>query len=314
MEDKRPLVSICIPTYNRAELLTHSLEAYIGSDAFDEDVEIVISDNCSTDNTQSVGEKYASKYPNIKYFRNKENIRDANFSLALDRGTGHYLKLMNDNFFTVGDGLAYLKNCVSQHKEDRTPLLFTNGILFNSPKVDSLMCNSFDEFIIHTTYCITSIYFFGCWREMWSEVVERDKYSKLQLSQDDWLYQIVERYHSILLCSQKYCTAVRPKKYSGYNWFEIHVDNYYKILQPYVDKGVVTAKALSKERITYLKGLRPWILMTYIYKFDSSFQFDTSNASSILWKYYKKEPRFYWLMVTLPFWGIWKAINKKMKK
>ena len=50
--DSQPLVSICIPTYNRSEYLRLSLERYIREPEFLSGcVEIVISDNTSTDDT-----------------------------------------------------------------------------------------------------------------------------------------------------------------------------------------------------------------------------------------------------------------------
>jgi abequosyltransferase len=50
----RPLLSICIPTYNRSQYLKQALETYVSNAAFDDEVEIVISDNASTDNTEKM--------------------------------------------------------------------------------------------------------------------------------------------------------------------------------------------------------------------------------------------------------------------
>ena len=58
---EKPLLSICIPTYNRAELLRDNLEHIVSDPDFDDEVEIVISDHCSTDETRTVGEEYAKK-------------------------------------------------------------------------------------------------------------------------------------------------------------------------------------------------------------------------------------------------------------
>jgi glycosyltransferase involved in cell wall biosynthesis len=63
---KLPLLSICIPTYNRAELLKNCVESIVINYDFDEEVEVVISDNASDDNTLEICEMFASKYPNVK--------------------------------------------------------------------------------------------------------------------------------------------------------------------------------------------------------------------------------------------------------
>src|SRR5664279_654163 len=93
------LLSICIPTYNRAKNLEDTLISIVQQRRFQEtdDVEIVISDNCSGDNTGNVSEKFAALYKEkIRYFRNTENISDANFEKVLSYGKGQYLKLNND--------------------------------------------------------------------------------------------------------------------------------------------------------------------------------------------------------------------------
>lgn len=310
MEDKykgvfpKPILSICIPTYNRSEYLERALEAYVSNISFDNSVEIVISDNASTDDTFLVAEKYSKRYPNIKYYRNETNVKDVNFVLALDRASGLYAKLMNDNAIITHSGLSYIKEEILQHIEDRTPMFFTNGILFNHKKVDSLLCESFDDFIVSLSFYVTAIMTFGCWKNDWALVSDKMRYSHLQLSQDDWTYQIVEHYQKAILCTNNYCNSLdlTSKQRKGYNWFEVHVSNYYKILQPYIDKGLLSKSAIRKERRTYLIGLRSQIIYKYLYNLPK-WQFDMSGASHILWRYFKKEPLFYMMMATLPIWG-----------
>lgn len=301
MAYNKTLLSICIPTYNRAEILRKSLESYVNNDAFDDEVEIVISDNASTDNTQQVGKFYDSHFSNIHYFKNDENIKDSNFPLSLDRGSGSYLKLMKDNLLITSDGLQYMKDIIKEYINSGVSLFFTDGILFNSKKIEMFRCESFDDFITHFSYYVTSIYRFGCWKTDWDIVKERTKYSKLQLSQDDWAYQLLDKKGEALLATRPFCSSIDVGSRSGYNWYEVHVDNYYKILQPYFDNHSISKKALSLERKTYMKGLRPFVLRTFLYK-DPSYQFDTEGAFPILWRNFHNEPFFYWSIVTSPFW------------
>ena len=49
MSDKRPILSICIPTYNRAETLKKNVISILNYPS--QDLEVVVSDNCSTDET-----------------------------------------------------------------------------------------------------------------------------------------------------------------------------------------------------------------------------------------------------------------------
>ena len=69
-----PLLSICIPTFNRADLLELCLATVLPQIAkFAEEVECVLSDNASSDRTAAVVDEYAKGY-SIRCFRNEENI------------------------------------------------------------------------------------------------------------------------------------------------------------------------------------------------------------------------------------------------
>lgn len=309
-----PIISFCIPTYNRAEVLRKSLESYVNNAFFDEHFEIIISDNASTDNTNEVGEYYASKYDNIKYFKNECNIRDANFPLSMDRASGKYLKLMKDNLIILDDGLKYLKNSVLELLDSKIPVFFSNGALFNSFSKDGIYCDSFDSFIVHLSYYVTSIFIFGCWKEDWEAINDKLKYSKLQLSQDDWAYQILERRGNAYIKSGIFCESIEIGRRSGYNWFKVHVENYYAILQPYVDKGVVSKAALSIEKKTYLIGLRPFIALSFYKNYNPDWKFDMSGALKFIWRAFKGEKFFYLFVFNYPFWIISRTIHKFVEK
>jgi len=64
-------VSVIIPTYNRAKYLRQSIESALAQNYGD--IEVVVSDNASTDGTSQVIEDYLGDR-RLKYFRNEENI------------------------------------------------------------------------------------------------------------------------------------------------------------------------------------------------------------------------------------------------
>ncbi len=73
MEKKKPLLSICIPTYNREPYLKKLLDSIVSQKEFSDsdDVEIVIDDGPSKDNTTGMIEDYQKRFPNkIRYYRN----------------------------------------------------------------------------------------------------------------------------------------------------------------------------------------------------------------------------------------------------
>ena len=95
---KRPFFSIVIPTYNRAADLQFALYC-IFQQTFS-DFEVVISDNCSNDNTKSVVQNIKDK--RIRYFRLKKTVGNAvNFKNGIKRAKGKYVFLHSDDDFIL---------------------------------------------------------------------------------------------------------------------------------------------------------------------------------------------------------------------
>lgn len=100
-----PLLSITIPTYNRADFLDYSLEIHIPL-ARAYNVQIYISDNASTDTTKKIVEKWQNEYPLIHYFHNEINVGpDKNFELALKYPKTAYIWLLGDTYQIPQNGI-----------------------------------------------------------------------------------------------------------------------------------------------------------------------------------------------------------------
>jgi glycosyltransferase involved in cell wall biosynthesis len=84
-------LSVCIPTYNCAEFLQEAIESVMRQGL--NDFEIIISDNASQDDTESVINRLNNKH--IRYFRNKINMGSReNFNNAISKAQGQYIKLL----------------------------------------------------------------------------------------------------------------------------------------------------------------------------------------------------------------------------
>ncbi len=90
-----PLVSIGIPTYNRADgYLKECIQSAV--DQTYPHIEIIVSDNCSTDNTASLVK--AIDDPRIRFFRHSKNIgANNNFNHCLEQARGDYFLLLHDD-------------------------------------------------------------------------------------------------------------------------------------------------------------------------------------------------------------------------
>lgn len=72
MKDRSlPLVSIIIPTYNQQEYITDAIESALAQDY--PSIEIIVSDDCSTDQTGQIASRYTSD-PRLIYHRNENNL------------------------------------------------------------------------------------------------------------------------------------------------------------------------------------------------------------------------------------------------
>lgn len=99
LKSKFPLVTIMIPTYNQEQYIENAIESALSQDY--SNLEIVISDDNSTDQTGIVIKKYLND-PRIKYFRNTKNLgRVGNYHHTLyDLATGEWVvNLDGDDYF-----------------------------------------------------------------------------------------------------------------------------------------------------------------------------------------------------------------------
>lgn len=94
---EHPLVSICIPTYNRPDLLEKTLTCLIGQTY--PNLEIVVSDNCSpNDQVRQVTQAFMGRDNRIKYFRQQENIGPfANFIFVRNQARGEFIMWSSDD-------------------------------------------------------------------------------------------------------------------------------------------------------------------------------------------------------------------------
>lgn len=92
-----PILTIAIPTYNRVDKLKKCIELVM-KEIQDRPIEVMVSDNASTDNTQQVMEEIQKEYPQIMYYRNKENVgADRNFLNCYEKAKGDYIWLIGDD-------------------------------------------------------------------------------------------------------------------------------------------------------------------------------------------------------------------------
>jgi abequosyltransferase len=110
-------LSICIPTYNRAQFLPELFDSILSQVDIENPVEICISDNGSDDNTQEIIQKYQRRYNHLIYFRWPSNMGfDRNLLKAIDIASGEYCWLMGSDDIIEKDAIAYILAKLNEHK------------------------------------------------------------------------------------------------------------------------------------------------------------------------------------------------------
>src|SRR4051794_5883899 len=104
-----PKVSIAIPVYNGEAYLGQAIESAVTQHA--DGLELLISDNASTDGTASICQRYAARYPFIRYEKNLENVGAApNYNKLFLQAKGKYIKwLAHDDWI----GAGYIQRCAA---------------------------------------------------------------------------------------------------------------------------------------------------------------------------------------------------------
>ena len=102
-----PLLSLCVPTFNRGRYLASLLESLVlQMAAFPHPYELVISDNACTDDTPEVVKRFQDKLP-IRYIRHAEGIGCyPNVIFAMTQARGKYMMYLADDDCVLGDSLA----------------------------------------------------------------------------------------------------------------------------------------------------------------------------------------------------------------
>lgn len=115
-----PILTIAIPTYNSSKYLKETLEKTIIQCEKNNEIEILVSDNCSTDDTESVVKDFINKEINIRYLKNSQNV-------GLDKNVKTYIfsfanpvvtiRFGNQRWATEGGAIGYFYNVINIYKD-----------------------------------------------------------------------------------------------------------------------------------------------------------------------------------------------------
>ena len=235
VNNNKPLLSICIPTYNRAKYLENTLDSIVQNSVFNNRIEIVISDNASTDNTRELCENYSSKYSNIYYYRNDKNLHDENFPIVLSKGHGVYRKIANDRYIFRRNSLLDLVSIIERYKDTKPNIYFSNiSSIHRIVKLKEIERLSFKEFVLKIGERAINLLHFGLWDIECENILNDITSTKLQLWQLDKIFRLVYEKRSIIIYNKLLFEFQNVEnKDTTYNIYNVFHDNYLKIVSKY---------------------------------------------------------------------------------
>jgi tetratricopeptide (TPR) repeat protein/glycosyltransferase involved in cell wall biosynthesis len=113
---KRPKLSLCISTYNRAGWVGVNLKNIFTQIPTPRlDLEILVVDNTSTDNTPDVVKPYLNR-PDFRYVRNPRNVGMlGNLAVTAQRARGEYIWIIGDDDLTRPGTIEHVLGIIDQH-------------------------------------------------------------------------------------------------------------------------------------------------------------------------------------------------------
>lgn len=168
MEKVEPILTICIPTYNREKELKVNLDTLCPY--LTDDVKVLVRDNCSTKyDVHTVTKPYEDKY-GIKVVRNKVNVgMNANIAKAFEECDTDWLWVLGDDDCVQQRGVEIVLNAIKENpdaiylKFNSTQERCTMGIIEFSDVMKSLYEFATSFFISETVHNIRKTAQFTYW-------------------------------------------------------------------------------------------------------------------------------------------------------
>ena len=131
MATSKKILSIIVAAYNRGSMIDDCLKSFCDK-SFIDDIEVIVVNDGSTDDTVERAEKYRKKYPkSIKIIHQENSGAGAAVNNGIKHATGKYLRLVDGDDWVITKNLAKL---VANLKKVDVDAAFTNYISYHDVK------------------------------------------------------------------------------------------------------------------------------------------------------------------------------------
>ena len=111
-----PIVSVIIPSYNAADYITQTLESVLAQTLTD--IEVIVVDDGSTDNTRNIVADFANKDPRLMLVEQVNQFAGVARNNGMSKARGKYLYFLDADDYIEMTALEELVNAIEQHEAD----------------------------------------------------------------------------------------------------------------------------------------------------------------------------------------------------
>ena len=131
------ILTIAIPSYNSMDYMRNCIESLLPGG---EDVEILIVDDGSKDNSGKICDKFCEENSNMKVIHKKNEGLISARRIALEMSSGDYCVFCDSDDFLEKNALEELHNVISSKNPD---LIIYNAYLYQNKKKETFFINDF---------------------------------------------------------------------------------------------------------------------------------------------------------------------------
>lgn len=301
--NKTPYLSICIPTYNRLEILKKTLDS-IYSDLADVDLadfEVVISDNEPNHSTKIIIDQF--HFDNLHYYPTTSSGFLNSFDV-LKLGSGKFLKLHNNYTMLRKGSLKKMIADVQANSIEKPVLFFTNGLRQNG-KAERF--DTYEAFMYGLSYWSSWSSGFGIWKEDLEKimnVVEVNNY----FPQTSLLMTHTQKSNYIINDIPLFDNQDIPKK-GGYNIFTVFSVDYVSLIEGAYIRKEISKKTFDKIKIDLLLDyISVRYFKTVIARIDNFKKNDIKKSIEIHYSTF-----MYYVMIITALFAPIKTLIRKIK-
>lgn len=308
MDNKQPLLSICIPTYNRANTLDQSLARILKEFELLENkfkVEFIISDNESRDNTSEVVRKYIDQGLPLQYVRNIVNIgADGNFIQCFNLAKGKYLWLLGDDDFLKKGALFKIIRVLEQDTYGIVHLQMSSNIKgfstqYKNPQLLATKIGIWFTFISGNIVNAKYVSQINLEPYMGSSMIQVPLYIMAALSEKK----------NVLIHEKLLDAGIDAVNNGGYNFFEVFINNFLGLCHEFIDKGLLSRISYEKIKYNFYKDFLINYIYTLLIKRDKG-NFKIENGWRIVLSTYGLYPYSYLIFFVFVFRQLIKRVIK----